>query len=829
MLTALAVVLGVSMITGTLVFTDTIRHAFDDLFHSSAQGASLIVSSRQDIASVDSAPADLPASLIRTIRQQVGVQAAAGEISQTATIVGDNGKALRTTGLPTLALSYMPAPFTGLKFLSGGPPTGPGDVAIDSNTAAREGFHLGDTVRILTAQPARGFRVSGIVKLGDATLGGATVAVFTLRTAEQLYGKQGHVDRIYIVADPRVSNRLLITEIAPLLTPQFVVRTNTAQTTASTRLVTDQLGVLTGGLLAFGFVAVLVGAFVIFNTFSITIAQRVREFSVLRALGALRRQLLAGVLAEALIIGALGAGVGLAGGLLAALLIHLLFNAVGLDLPSTGLVLRGRTVGIGLGTGVVVTIVSGLLPAFRATQAPPLESLREGLAPTPWRYAWLVRLITGAALAAGGLVVIFTGHGNLTTHLERGGVGALGLILAVLILGPLLVRVLARVISWPVERAGGVIPELARENARRNPARTALSPSSLIIGLALVLFVMIYASGLRDSAHRIIGRTFIGDLTIQSQDGQSPIPAAATQAVTGIPSLQAVSSLKTAPGRLRGAGNIDVQAIDPTTISSVYRFDWIHGSSSSLSALGPGDALVEQGTARAAHLKLGSHTTLVTATGLRLPLTVTGIYSDRALLTGIAITRAQFDQSFDQPRLQDIFVKLSPGSNTASAQATVAQGLSSFPGVVVRSERQLADQVASHVDTILILLYALLALSVVMSLLGIVNTLNLSVYERTREIGMLRAMGMTGHQARVLIRNESLITAAIGSIVGVGLGVLLAWSVIHAVRAEGIVFSPPWLQVAGVFGAGLLSGVVAAVAPARRAARLDLLSAIAHE
>jgi putative ABC transport system permease protein len=385
------------------------------------------------------------------------------------------------------------------------------------------------------------------------------------------------------------------------------------------------------------------------------------------------------------------------------------------------------------------------------------------------------------------------------------------------------------VISWPVERAGGVIPELARENARRNPARTAVSASSLIIGLALVLFVMIYASGLRDSAHRIIGRTLIGDLTIQSQDGQSPIPAAATQAVTGIPGLQAVSSLKTAPGRIRGAGNIDVEGIDPTTIGQVYRFDWIHGSSTALATLGPGDALVEQGTARAARLKLGSHPTLVTDTGLKLPLTVTGIYSDRALLTGVTITRAQFDQSFDQPRLQEIFLKLSPGANVASAQATVAEGLSAFPGVVVRSERQLADQVASHVDTILILLYALLALSVVMSLLGIVNTLNLSVYERTRELGMLRAMGMTGDQARVLIRNESLITATIGSIIGVGLGVLLAWAVIHSVRAEGIVFSPPWLQVAAVFAAGLLSGVVAALAPARRAARLDLLVAIAHE
>ena len=648
-LTALAVVLGVSMITGTLVFTDTIKRSFDDLFHSSAQGATVIVSGRQDIASLDSTPADLPSSLVHTISHLTGVAAAAGEVSQSATIVGVNGKVLRTTGLPTLALSYMPAPFTGLRFASGAPPTGPHEVAIDSSAATREGFHVGDTATILTAQPAKTFRITGIVKLGSGTLGAATVAVFDLRTAQQLYSKPGRVDRIYVAAQPKVATRFLLSEISPLLSPQFVARTNAAQTSASARLITDQLGVLTGGLLAFGFVAVLVGAFVIFNTFSITVAQRVREFSVLRALGALRRQLLLAVLAEATIIGAIGAGIGLGAGLLAALLIHAVFNAVGLDLPSTGLVLRGRTVGIGLGVGVLVTIVAGILPAVRATQAPPLESLREGLAPTMWRYAWLLRLVAAVALAVTGVALILGGRGTLDHHLERGGVGALCLILGVLVLGPLIVRVLARVVSWPVERAGGIVPVLARENATRNPARTAVSASSLIIGLALVLFVMIYASGLRDSAHRIIDRTFVGDLTIQSQDGQSPIPAAATQAVTDVPGLLAVSSLKTAPGHLRGAGNIDVQGIDPTTIGQVYRFDWIHGSAATLAALQPGQALLEEDTARAAHLKLGARIRLITDSGVRLPLTVTGIYSDRALLTGIAISRAQFDQSFDQP------------------------------------------------------------------------------------------------------------------------------------------------------------------------------------
>ncbi|MHB8695241.1 MAG: ABC transporter permease [Solirubrobacteraceae bacterium] len=828
-LTALAVVLGVSMITGTLIFTDTIDSAFTDLFRNSNQGATVIVSSRQEIASVTSTPASLPASLVGQIRRLRGVGAAAGEISDTATIVGDNGQVLRTTGLPTLALSYLPRPFTGLRFVAGQPPRGAGAVAIDSSTASREGFLVGDTVKILTAQPARSFQVSGIVKLAPGTLGGATVAVFDLGTAQQLYSKQRRVDRIYVAAAHGVAARFLLREIRPLLPAQFVVRTNTDQTSASTHLVTDQLGLVTGGLLAFGWIAVLVGAFVIFNTFSITVAQRVREFSVLRALGALRRQLLVSVLAEAAAIGLLGAVVGLGCGVLAALLIHALFNALGTDLPSSGIVLRGRTVLVGVGTGVVVTLVAGLLPALRATRAAPLESLREESAPAPRRYGPALRALLATLLGCAGVIVIATASGTVAARLEAGVIGSAAVLLAVLLLSPLLVAALARLLTWPVARTGGVVAKLAQENARRNPARTAVSASSLIIGLTLVLFVMIYASGLRNSSHSIIGRTFAGDLTIQSQDGQSPIPPGATQAVNGLPNLLAISSLKTAPGRLGTAGNVSVQGVDPTTIGQLYRFNWVSGSAATLASLGPGRALVEQDTARAAHLEVGSATTLISDTGVAIPLRVAGIYADRAMLVGVTLSRAQFDQSFDQPRLQDIFIKLAPGSNVGDAQATLAQGLSSFPGVVVRSERQLADQVASRVNAILILFYALLALSVVMSLLGIVNTLNLSVYERTRELGMLRAMGMTARQAQILIRDESLITAAIGSIVGVALGVFLAWAVIDSVSAEGVVFSPPWLAVLAVFAVGLGTGVIAALTPARRASKLDVLAAIAHE
>ncbi len=829
-MTGLAVVVGVSMITGTFIFTDTINSAFRQLFSNASKGAAVVVSSRQDITSRVNAPASLPTSLISKIRRLPGVATAQGQISDVATIVGRNGKIVKSNGLPTLALSYLAPPFDGLTFTAGTRPRGPDQVAIDTGTAKRQRYRVGDLVPIVTGQPVRRFRISGIASLGSASIGGATFAVFDLPTARSLYGKAGHADIIYVAAAPRASANGLLREIQPLLSPELVARTAQGQVDSDTSRISDQLQILTGGLLAFGFIAVLVGAFVIFNTFSITITQRGREFALLRAIGATRRQVLVSVLSEATTIGVLGSIAGILGGLLAAAGIRKLFSALGLDLPSAAVVLQLRTVILGLAVGVLVTLGAGLFPALRAMRAAPLESLRETEATaargdsSPW-----LRSGTAAVLAVAGLLVIFTGSGTATERLTQSAVGAIPLVLAILVASPLLVRRLAGIVSWPIERRGGIISRLARENAGRNPVRTAVSASSLMIGLALVLFVTIYASGLRTSTSQIIHRTFLGDLTIESQDGQSSIPSASVQAVASAPGVLALSSLKAAPARLGTAGKITAEGIDPNTFGQVYRFDWINGSGATLAGLGPGDAILERDTARAAHLLVGGRATLVSETGLRRTVRIAGIYSDRALLRGIALPQIAFDQLFHQDRLQDVFVRLQPGSSVAATEGALNRALSSLPGVVARSEKQLADEVSGRVNSILILFYALLAMSVLLSLLGIVNTLNLSIHERTRELGMLRAMGMTRGQARVLIRNESLITAAIGSIVGVALGIFLAWVVIRSLSSEGIAFVLPWLQVLAVLAVGLLAGVLAAVLPARRAARLDLLAAIAHE
>ena len=829
-MTAFAVLLGVSMISGTYIFIDTIHSAFRELFSDATNGSTVIVSSRQDLATSVNAPAKTHVRLVAEIRSLPGVSGAEGEISNVATIIGRNGKPIENTYAPTLGLSYVPPQFGHFTFVAGSPPTGPGEVVIDQGTAEAQGFSVGDMVSIVTDQPSQRFRITGIARLGSASLGGVTFAAFSLATAQSLYLEAGRVDQIAVTATKGTSSATLISDIRPLLSPELVVRTAQSQADTEAAGIADRLGILTDGLIAFGFIAVFLGAFAIFNTFSMTIAERTGEFALLRAVGATRRQILDSVLVEAATIGIVASLLGLLGGLLAAVLIRTLFGAIGLSLPSTGITLQAHTAEIGVGVGLLVTISATLVPALRATNVAPLQALREHQAPrsTSRRAAWLQSALA-LALFAAGLILALTGSGSASQRLTRSAVGAGAIVLALVVVSPIVVKRMVRVVGLPLERRGRILGRLAWENTARNSTRTAATASSLMIGLALVLFVTVYANGLRASTNRIIDRTLLADFTIQSSDGTSPIPPATVQAVTVLPEVQAVASLTSAEGRLGRSGLVTADGVDPSTFGQVYTFDWVQGSDAALVNLLPGDVLVEQDTARSAHLSVGDRIPMTTETGIQSMVTVRGIYRDQALLQGFVLPSSVFDRVFHQPRLQDVFVKLDPGTNVAAAGGQLTQALRPFPGVVARSEQQVKTVVGSRVNSVLALFYALLALAVGMSLLGIVNTLKLSLHERTRELGMLRALGMTPGQTRVLIRDESIITAALGAIAGVVLGVLLAWIVTLALAGDGVVFAVPIVQVLGLLALGLLAGVLASVLPARRAARLDVLRAIAQE
>ena len=824
-MSAVAVLAGVALITGAYVFTDTIRSALHNLFSSQTNGASVVVSSPQGLYSATNPPASIPQSLSGRIAGLPGVSSVQGQISDVATILAPNGQPVKHGGSPTLGLSY---PAAGIRFTQGTPPSGPGQVALDQATAKREHYAVGDQVAVVTGQPARRFQLSGLARLGSASIGSATFAVFDLKTAQTLYDKRGLLDVLYVAGAQGAAPPALEREIAPLLPSGLTVRSASQQVDTNVAQIEDQLSVLTGGLQAFGYVALLIGAFVIFNTLAITVSQRTSELALLRALGATRAQVLRSVVTEALAIGVLPAVAGVGAGLAAALAIRAVIKAVGIDVPSTHLVLEPRTIAVGLAVGIGVTVLAGLLPAIRATRVSPIEALQAPTGSRRGRIPW-AGVVAAVLLAFIGAGLAFTSSGSGGSQLAAVAIGAIMLVLAAVPLTPAAVPYLARAVAWPLERRARITARLARENATRTPGRTAITASSLMIGLALVLFVSVYIGGVRTATRRAVARTFAADLAIQSSDGSSSIPAVSAQAATSVPNLLALSAIRTADVRLPGAGKVTVAGVDPTSIAQVYHFDWAASPAPDPGALSPGDVLLERDTARAANLRIGDHARLTSPDGVSTTATVRGIYSDRALLRGLALPTQSFDQLFHQSRLQEVLIKLGPDSDPAAAAAQLRAALAGLPGVVVRSERQLADKASSRVNTVLVLFYALLAMSAVMALLGMLNALMLSIHERTREFGILRALGMTRRQARALIRDESLITAATGTLVGVVLGLGLGWIMTRELSSEGIVFTVPWAQLALVIAVGLLVGVLAAIPPAARAARLDVLTALSYE
>ncbi len=834
LVTALTVAFGVAIVTGALVFTDSTHAAYTRLFSAADRGAQLIVSARQsagtrvaggaNAAQTSGSPAIAPTT-VRAVRDVHGVAAAAGQIIAPATIVGADGRPLDASP-QTVAISKLGAPFTGVVYASGAAPRHADEVAIDAATAAQQHWQVGDRVRILTAQPVARFTISGIASFGAS--GGERFVVLTPDAAHRLYATPD-VSQVDVALAPGADLARVAQQIAARLPAGLTVQSQVTQVQAAVSRISSAFTTLSDGLLAFAVVAVLIGALVIFNSFASSATQRQRELALLRALGATRLQVVAAGLVEALVIGALGAIIGVIAGPFVALAVRGGFAGAGVGVASGGLSISARALGVGLAVGILVSLLAALAPALAARRATPIEALRVSYGARGRRRPvlfTLLRLGVSTGLGAGGLILTLSAGGDRDHRLAVCGVGAGLMLAATLILAPLAVASL----GWLSSRRGGdPIFELAREQALVNRGRTALSASSLMIGIALALVVSVYVAGLRSATRAAIRATVVGDVVVESQDAAQPIPAASVRAVVAVPDLSAVSSLKTLTARVAGAGSVQVAGVDPTSWPEVYRFVWQRGDAASIAHLSAGQVLVEADTARAAGLSVGSRLALTTPTGRRLTLRVAGIYRDAGLLKGIVVPLAYFDARFNQPELQDVFVKLSGSVSRGVAVTALRRSLARFPGVVVRDQRQLAARLAANVTNVVDLLYALLVLAVLMSLLGIGGSLNLMVQTRSGELGMLRALGMTPRQAGALVRDESLLTALVGGLLGVALGLLLSLAVIHALAPEGFSFAFPWLALAGSVLAVALAGFVAALAPARRAGRLPMLAAITYE
>jgi putative ABC transport system permease protein len=821
-MTALAIVLGVTLVAGTLIFADTIHRQLSLAFGDAERGAAVIVSGRSQLGDGGVQPPTVPARVLARIQGLPGVALAEGQIFDSASLVAADGRVLGADLGHPRAVSYLGPPFQALPLVRGRPPVGAHDVVVDEYTAQKQRYRLGERIAIATELPAERFTVVGVVRFR-----GSRLVAFSLPTAQRLFSKAGAFDRVAVAAAPGFAATALVREIRPLLEPQLVVRTAGAEAIREERDASSALWPLTRALLALGLVAIVVGAFVVFNVFSITVAQRTHELAVLRMVGASGRGLLALVVGEALLLGALAAAAAIGLGVALVAAIRALFTALGHGLPQGSIVVEPRTVAVCLAVGVGVTTLAGMLPARRAMRTSPIAAVRDDVSLQPasrsGRLAWLALLLCAAGL-------------GLTLECIVAGAGVpLAVVAAALLIGgvalaiPHLLPRAVRFAAWPLERMTRLTGRIARENTARNPARAGASVASLMVGLALVVFVTIFSVEARAAIRSFVARSFAGDLAITGRTGSAQIPAGAARAVAAVPGVAVASVLKRSQATVRGAGRQSANGIDTQTLDSVYRFEWVSGDDSLLGFLGPNGALVERDLARRANLHVDDRFSATTPAGQAVELTVRGIYKDNALLPGFTIDGPSFTDLFHQQRARRILVKLAAGADLLAAQSAIRAALAGYPDARVHSEHQLADQEASRLDPIVYLFYALLAVSVIVALCGIAGTLALQIHERTRELGVLRALGLSRRSVRRLVRYESAITAAIGSALGLLLGVLLAAVVTASLANRDLPFELPWLRLAELLALALALGVLAATLPARRAARLDVLAAIAYE
>ena len=834
--TALAVTLGVAFMAGTLVLTDTIGKTFNDLSSGVYKGTDAEVRAKAAFTGGMFIGAQRPfvgASLVRTLARVPGVAQDQGSIYGYTRLIGKNGQALGNPaqGAPTLGGNWnQVAALNPYHLLAGHAPQAPGQVVIDAKSARDGHLGIGDTTTVLVNGPPQRVRVVGIAGFGTAdSPGGASVVLFTTPVAERLVAAPGRYTSILFVAKPGVSQQQLVSNLRAVLPHGFEALTGAAVTKELQDQFQQFLRFFNTFMLIFAVIALLVGAFMIFNTFSITVAQRTRENGLLRAVGASKRQVLGSVLVEAVAVGIVASLVGLGAGIGVAAVLKALLNGLGVGVPTGGIVFSARTVIVAGLAGLAVTIVAAVSPARKAAKVPPVAAMHEVPADSTG-YGSKERVVVGAGILVLGIAALFTG---LFTHVANQtaivGAGALLVFFGVSVLGRTVSLPLSRAVGAPLLWLRGVTGQLARQNAMRNPKRTAASASALMIGVGLVSFITILAASTTASVNSTIDRSFAGDIVIDSGGGLSGgvSPGLARQ-LNRLPQVSAATGVGIGAAAIFGKAE-QISAVDPATAGKIFDVRPLRGS---IGALGQTAIAVYSGVAAAHHLTLGSTVpVLFKDTGLQ-KLRVALIYGDSiaAPAPRYFLSTPAFDANFTIRFDSQVFVKKAPAVTTAAALAAVRKIAAGYSGTAVMDQSAYKQSRAKPIQQELMLVYALLALAVLIALLGIGNTLALSIFERTRELGLMRAVGMTRRQLRATIRWESVIIALQGTLLGLLIGVFFGWALVLAMKDQGLaVFSLPVLSLLIVVVLAAVAGVVAAILPSRRAAKLNILHAIVSE
>jgi putative ABC transport system permease protein len=819
-LTATSITLGVAFLAGTLMLTDSMQRAFDDVFDETTTGADVVVHGESDFGGVTR---PVPADLINRVQDVDGVDLAAGEVSGYAVITDADGEAILPKGAPTAGTS-LPADkdlLGEITLRSGRLPERAGEVVIDAGSARKGDLSVGSTTRILFQGPAEEFTVVGTVGFGDEDdLAGSTSAFFDLQTAQRVLGKDGSYDRINVTAAGGVTAEDLAERVDAVLPNGTEAVTGAAMADESSAEVMEDLGFLRIALLVFAGIALFVGSFIIWNTFSMQVAQRTRELALFRAIGATRRQVMRTILLEAVLIGAASSAVGIGIGVGMARGLSSLMSAFGLELPTAAPRIQLSTVVISLLVGTLVTLVASIAPSRRATKVLPVEALRDS-APGAQRFS-RSRLAIGLAVTALGattaLAALFGGAPIMLL-----AVGVVGLILGVTTLAPLVVGPMAAWIGAPL-KARGVPGTLARQNAMRNPRRTASTAMALVIGLTMVTAVTVLAASLKASFHDIVGSSAKADLYVAASSDQAPgFSPEVTAAVHEVPGVKTVSA--TGFGELKVNGEVErFSSIDPRTADDIFDLGMPKGGADDLS---DGGLLVYDKTAQENGWSVGD-VLPVAFPGGKTELTVDGIFSTKGYLNGNFLVSLGTQDRFEPDRLDTTaMVLVEDGAGVTTVKDRIDAALDDMPDARVMGQQEFESATVGFIDQLVNLITILLLLAVVIALLGIVNTLALSVFERTRELGLLRAVGMTQGQVRAMVRGESVVISVIGALLGAVLGIGLGAALTRALYDQGIeIISIPGLQLGLYVVAAAAAGVLAAIGPARSAARVDVLKAV---
>lgn len=838
-LSTLAIMLSVGFVVGTFIFTDTLNKTFTDLFGQTT--TDVVVSPKSDFSGSGFAGEvpTLPPELLDEISQVPGAAKAGGTVfADGVSIVGADGTPLGQGGAPQFGSNWSDdEELTPYRLVDGVGPTATDQVAIDSVSAETGDLAVGDTIQLVAPTGDINAELVGIFQFGTSgNLAGATIAAFDTETAQQvlLDGGDGYTE-IEVVAAEGVTQSELADQVSAVTGSAATVQTGAEAADEAATEITDALSFFNVLLLVFAFVALFVGSFLILNTFSMLISQRTRELALLRAVGATRGQVTRAILAEALAVGLVSSVLGCILGIGVVYLLRWFFASFGLDLGSTPLQLEPRTFATGIFVGVVFTAVAAWFPARRASKIPPVAALRDD-ATLPSK-ALTVRAIVGAVLITAGAIAMTAGVSNGgSTGASLVGIGVLLLLLGTITFSPVLASPVARGLGAPLPRLFGTVGRLAVDNASRQPRRSAATASALMIGLALVSALTIFASSITASINAAIDRV-IGAEFIVATDNQRPFPRSVAGDVEELPGVSVVSRTSFAEAQLAadsipeptGANDPPttfVTSVDPATIADVINLTFASGA---LDGLTDNGVLVDTATATNSDLQLGDTVEFTFANG-SASVEIVGLYEPAGFFTGYVISNQTLEGAGVKIGDTFVYVKAADGADLGALKSDIEDTLTTYPGVVVQSQAELKEQVQSDVQTLLGIMVALLGLAIVIAILGIVNTLFLSVLERTREIGMLRAVGTSRWQVRWMVVLESVVIALFGAVLGVSLGVIFASALQRTLADQGIdVLKIPWPALILYLGIAMVVGALAAAWPARRAAKLDVLTAITSE